>query len=805
VVLRLFDAAFSTEPEGGEWENEGGMIMPMRFQTRDSWHMIQFSLADYYESRNGDNAAVMTEAACIPWNAVVRRRVERRERKDIVLTTIRFRGVPCELVADYSHIWGRKFENEENRILSHFEKILREWAAANDVERLNAALDRFATRNQTSLMWNVFMEAGAEYPATMGLLLEGVLSEPVFLTHSDYAYGGAILLGALHKAGGREQRERLELLVLNLPNNVRPLENESAESRRSWVEHAQNRLLNVLEESCIMLDDIRELRRRRAEIQPLPANRKPEPAQAFWHPSTDDEIFERRGLGPKDAKDKEMLRLRDALSPFQDRNAKQVDLKEAELHWPVIQQCESAVELHAKDKPEMAAELWGHLVGACQDIARSVSWPKTSERWDTVRRILLKAATDPVPAADDEDSTAEDDWPSWGWPAPRLDAACGLPLLAFRLGEADEAVAGALRRLCHDKSHPLRFNLAGRVAALYQPAPILMWELIDTFIASEKKFSVLDVLLGEMQGLPFSEFEKVKQRLHLIADHAMQNAAADNRIHETLASAYLFSFLRTGDPECEASVDRCIAECDTLRTSRALMAQLHACRAGGWLTAGDGLNGDKEADLVRGRTWNFFSKLLASAQEKLKAHREAASQLHDQGKPDEESMKPAREKIECAMGLVDAIAMQLFFASGAFQERSNRQEKPLTPAQLQRFWRESAPLFSALASEPHPHTAYQLVQALQHVLPCAPRDVFLLAAKSIRSSAAGGFHYDHLAVGEVVKLIQRALADHRDLFRSGTDQESECLSALLQVLDLFVEAGWAEARQLTHRLEEIYR
>jgi hypothetical protein len=56
-----------------------------------------------------------------------------------------------------------------------------------------------------------------------------------------------------------------------------------------------------------------------------------------------------------------------------------------------------------------------------------------------------------------------------------------------------------------------------------------------------------------------------------------------------------------------------------------------------------------------------------------------------------------------------------------------------------------------------------------------------------------------------VKLIQRVLADHRDLFRSDTGQETECLATLLQVLDLFVEPGWAEARQLTHRLEEIYR
>ena len=56
-----------------------------------------------------------------------------------------------------------------------------------------------------------------------------------------------------------------------------------------------------------------------------------------------------------------------------------------------------------------------------------------------------------------------------------------------------------------------------------------------------------------------------------------------------------------------------------------------------------------------------------------------------------------------------------------------------------------------------------------------------------------------------MKFIQRALADHRDIFKSDAGKESECFTALLEVLDLFVEAGWPEARQLTHRLEEIYR
>jgi hypothetical protein len=805
VVLCLFEAAFSNEPEAGEWEPEGGMIMPMRFQTRDSWHMVQYSLAGFYEAYKGENAALMTDAACIAWNGVLRRRGRSRNRRDRILATVQFRGVTCELVEDWFHIGRREFENEENRILSHFEKTLREWAAVNDVGRLNSALDHFAARNQTALLWTIFFEAGAEYPATLGALLEGVLSEPVFLTHPDYAYGGATLLGALHKAGDQGQRERLESLILNLPNNVRPSKEESSESVRSRIEYALDRLLNVLEEPNIVLDAVRELRRAREEVTPLPSNPKAEGPRVISRTLSEKEILESRGINLQTPENTEMLRLRDALKPFLQRNNIQIDPKEAELRWPVIQQCESALERYGNDHPQMAAELWGHLVSACENIARSVHWPNTSEHWETVRRVLLKAADDPVPPGDNDDKIEDDDWPSWGWPSPRLDAAGGLPFLALRLGQADDDIAQALRRLCRDKSHPLRFNLADRLAALHPVAPDLMWELIDTFIANEKRFSVLAMLLGAMNRLPPGEAAKVKPRLRLIADRARQGASADDRIHEILAGIYLFAYLRGGDSECRSFIGNLIAECDSQRAGHALLTQLHACRVGGWLTAGDAVTLDPKADEARNRTWGFFAELLAASQAKLLQHRAELQKLVQGGEADGEIGKDVRAKMERAMHLVDGIAMQLFFACGAFEEKNNKSEKPLSEPQLRRFWQESAPLFHALSSELHPHTAYQLVQTFQHLLPCSPAEIFLLATRSILSSGTVGFQYESLAIGEVVKLIQRVLADHRDVFRGSTAGESECLAALLRVLDLFVEAGWSEARQLTHRLEEIYR
>ncbi|MEQ1933090.1 MAG: hypothetical protein ABL962_04325, partial [Fimbriimonadaceae bacterium] len=276
VVLGLFVAAFSTEPSPGEWSDFGGALMPLRMQTSDNWNSIHFSLAEYYGSRSGGNAGLMTDIACIAWNAAMRRRGEQRKSSGNVIATFCFRSIECELIADRGHSLGREHEHEENRILSHFETLLDEWAAVGDIERLRQALDHFAARNHTSLMWTVFLKAAAKHPAVLGRELEPVLTESLFLTHPDYCYGGTLLFGALHSVGDVLKRQQLENLVLDLPQTARFLRDEPREPMPSWLEHAQNKLLGALDETLIVLPAIRALRMQRAEQKPLPVNRKPE-------------------------------------------------------------------------------------------------------------------------------------------------------------------------------------------------------------------------------------------------------------------------------------------------------------------------------------------------------------------------------------------------------------------------------------------------------------------------------------------------------------------------------------------------
>ena len=806
VVLKLFEVAFSVAPKPGEWENFGGAILPLRMQTSDNWSVIRYSLADYYETRDGQNAALMTEIACIAWNAVVMRKSTRYESDERVVATIQFRGVSCDLIEDYGHIGGRDFEHEENRIITHFEKLLRGWATANDTQRLTEALDQFARRNRTSLMWTVIMAAGAEQPTTLGVLLEGVLSESLFLTHPDYSYGGTALLGALHKLGDVEGRGRLERLILDLPQTARFFREEPRDPLPSWLERAQDRLLGVLENPNVVLPATRALLDRRSKLVELAANQKPESVRVRSRKVSDEKLLEMRGIDLKESVSLELFKLLEALKQFTKGDDDKIDIAKLEQHhWRLIGQSERAVQRHHRQHQKLTEELWGQLTRTCEKFVRQVNWPATSQRWKTIRRILLKAANDPIPKVSSDEVATKDCWPHWSLPAPRIDAAMGLPFLVLRLGRSDKTISAALRKLCHDKSHALRFNLADRLSVLEKQAPDLMWKLIDDIIANERMFSVLEMVVNSLDRVWEHSPDDAKKRIQIIFERAIQYASADNGIHETLARVYLFRYLRTGNVEYEKHIAILIDDCDKEYASHALERQLHDCRCGGWLTAENNGSEDIPEDAVSGRTLAFFLKMVSTALEKLRRHREQWQRIHQNKHPDAEAVKAIQESINQATRLIDRISMQLYFASGTFDEKENKNVKRMSISQRQRFWERTAPLFEMLATEIHTHIVHQTVQTLQYLLPCAPHDIFLLAAKSICSSATVGFQHESMAVSEVVKLIQRALADHRDIFQSAGGKDSECLESLLRVLDLFVDAGWSEARALTHRLEDIYR
>ena len=58
-----------------------------------------------------------------------------------------------------------------------------------------------------------------------------------------------------------------------------------------------------------------------------------------------------------------------------------------------------------------------------------------------------------------------------------------------------------------------------------------------------------------------------------------------------------------------------------------------------------------------------------------------------------------------------------------------------------------------------------------------------------------------MAASLFVSLVERYLAEYRTLLQ----RDEEMRRRLIEMLDVFVDAGWPKARQLTYGLHELFR
>lgn len=784
VILRIFEAAFGSEPAPGIWEDFGSVVMPMRMQRSDMWSSVTYSLAEYYAASSGADASLMTELACVVWNTVAakHRTLYQPERVSVEL-----QGQACEFSLDHAG-WSHS-ESNTGRIFSKFASLLESWAAADEQDRLNAALCCLAERSHTSLMWLTFMKVGARHPLTLGVRLENILGISLMLARTDYRSSAAALLAALHRTGDLPCRERLERRILEFKEGLHL--NVDDASVPLWTKQVQEDLLCLLDEQNIVHCNLRTWR------QLLGQGGLGPDSDAQLLCSLSEDGVDHLGTFTNTETHDYSARLLENLKLFAQGRVDDGD-------WGLLAHCGRALggsQLSAAER----GNLHGHLVWACQCIAEHATWPLRSQRWKFVRRVLLDAAGNSESVAPAEaDGLRDERVPGYSLPDIGVHAVFGLLSLARRFGRVDNALESALRRLSRDESLSVRCVLARKIVVLWRPSPCLMWEIVDSIIAEERSLGVLNCLLHSLAHLHATAPDAVNQRLREISCR-VEGVAPASPVHESLALLHLFHFFRTGDPDFGFYMTRIISRCEDVHASRTLTSLLATCRMQRRLTMAE--NPGSSAEMARERAWLFYLQVLEAAQGKLLGYRGQWRQLRQCVQPDKAAIEAVEGYISETARLVNEIATQIYFASGAFEEKhGDRNESlQLSDTQLHQFWRDARPILRALVGELHPGTAHRVLEALQHLLHCSPSEIFLLASRAILTSSAAGFHHDSLAVGQAVQLIQQALADHPEIFRKQGDQESEALEALLKILDLFVDAGWDRARELTYHLEEIYR
>jgi hypothetical protein len=155
-----------------------------------------------------------------------------------------------------------------------------------------------------------------------------------------------------------------------------------------------------------------------------------------------------------------------------------------------------------------------------------------------------------------------------------------------------------------------------------------------------------------------------------------------------------------------------------------------------------------------------------------------------------------------ALRLADTVADQLYAASEALQDRqataSEQQLEPSSRASTELF-RLAMPLLQQLARVHHPRITHRLVETLAHLAEHDPKRVLLAVHRAV--APGQGYQYESMAVDLIISLIQRYLADYRDLVTT----DEEVLTALRELIEVFVRAGWPSAITLAYQLPDAFR
>jgi hypothetical protein len=203
-------------------------------------------------------------------------------------------------------------------------------------------------------------------------------------------------------------------------------------------------------------------------------------------------------------------------------------------------------------------------------------------------------------------------------------------------------------------------------------------------------------------------------------------------------------------------------------------------------------------DAVRRRALDLLDRILRSARDGL----QEIEQRHS-GVPFNEWSQEHRESAKSFARLINHVGREVYFASGAYDTKQQglAGKRPLTREQAERFYHEARPILDELADVGLPGVTHRLLETLQSFVPLDPRGVFLCIGRVVRAGQQGGYQYESLAADLIVRLVERYLAEYRSLLR----EDAECWQTLIEILDVFVQAGWPTARRLTYRLEEIFR
>lgn len=686
---------------------------------------------------------------------------------------IEFRGTDVEFNA-----WEEKDDDEpshEDDVLAHYVTFLRSCDLVSFGLSVAAASRDYAAAS----VWARILGVASERVPEVADLIWPTMTKPDLLADCGTLRDAVRFVAAAWPSRSHEERRGFEEMVLNDKRHA------DDDARGRW-RRVLGRLLALIPEEALVLDATRDLRRRMQTGGELTENRPIRSLAVSWGRNEDyvRENLRREGVDMDDGPNRVVLDASDALHASVNATPGDSDAAKLATLWSeataLIALLDANPELHG----QVDHSSWGHVSNAVQRVASSPNFAPGVDglpNLDTMLAVLARLSASKCPESRlDVRVNAVEAWVSL---APRF--AAERPVIVDRIGE-----------VLADQQSSVRLQAAQNLQVICVAAPERMWEMGERIAATEISTEVLTAYLCScLRRFSHAEAERcehilaiVKGRLGDFAD----KAGGRNHILECLGGWAAQLQARQGRPLASAWIDEWAAVPERFQGAlNAYTSSLRATFFGRY--ASDAAPGNKE---MNDRAQEGLATVLRSA---LDISARSLSVLTSDAPEGEKDIAGRAYK---AAEQVTLHAMnQLYFGAGT-RAKGKVDGTGLDSVEAKkRFLADYADILALLRRSREPATLHHLIELYEYLIPGDPVAVFTaIHAILTEPGAEEGYHFESLGSKAVAKVVRRYIADHRDIF-----EDPDRRAKLVEILQLFSEAGWPEAIGLLYELPDLLR
>lgn len=798
LVEDIYKAAFTFNEKSEEKTQIGGsQILALTSTRKQDYEMARFELAETFYEFLKIAPINATRALITAINGYVNE--EHSPIEEVQDQDFTFDGLQAKIRTDYSAIWddgGTYRHDEQLKMLNAFEKYLIDTTRFEDLTTIRREIFKIvALENRLAVLWKRLLQCGIKEPNTIGLEIKSLAWAKPILTCFDTDVAVGNFIRAIYEFLTEQERELIENTILSLTEDKDKVSPDQIELKV----RDRNRLLGCLPEEYIVTQKARQLFEELRDDEALPPNKPHFRITTEWtgKPYGEEEYLASKGVPVEDEANRNIRAVEQPIKDFLKEYLNSSPTEEViQSIYPSIHRLYEVLSSADRDgvHPMQKNYAWGTLAEACERIASSDELSNSSEIESFVKAVLIEAARHPDPVPRPEYDSKFDEHPYWGTPAPRVNAAKGLTLLAYSPSCIDDPLIETIKSLINDEVPAVRFQVAAHLVALYKTARDVMWEIIENVCRTEHSKGVLQgLLIGTFYRIAGENADRISLLTKEVFDKVDKGPGAGS-VRQACVSIFSGLYLWQDNITCR-NVINAIADNPKsfLEEVRYIVLDTREL-----LTYGPIDPSDKEQDAVRKRAFAVCERVLNSVLSEIRAIDESKFKAGIELTPDE------AEEFRGLAQIIDTIGTQIYFASGAYDESSVQQEKEkkiiLTTDEKRRFLYEADSLLNCLSDfGMFPGLTHYLLETLEVYIPLDPPHIFEKIGRIVIASQSGGYQYESLAADLIVRIIKRYLAEYSWVFR----ERKQCQSTLLEILDIFV--GWPNARRLIYRLEEIYR